>query len=182
MINSAIFWVFPSFLLSSVVSLTATLDSGLSITSFGVTVDTFSLVASLEAHLQDTYGRSLAQRSSKRCLDSDYRLGFFSYAPYTTGCDPRKESQNWRLVGGALKTGSSQLATEGCLTCWSQAEDCFLYLMACRAPKAASQQFHVRIHASQLNLVKGTIGFSVHSGLYPGRCIGTAIYTLVGQF
>lgn len=157
---------------------TGALNPGTSVSAFGVTVETSVMIGRIEQKLRVRHssGVPLVIASSGSCLDSDFQSSARWYSLYPNVCDPVKQSQRWRLVDGVLRVGhkpESHAALEGdqaCLTCWSQLVGCYLYVSGCTNTQA--ERYFLRIHSAQIDLVRGRIYFSIHSALFPDRCIG----------
>ena len=170
--------LFACACLAICLGLTNAEDPGIFVQAFGTKIITVPFTDRINTLLSDKtiFGRQIRIRASDECIDSDWSLDASKgeFSPKPSGCNLNKFSQSIRVQNKVWTIGQ-QLAEHGgtwpCMACTTFTEDCNVEFIPCTHDR--NQRFFIRVHAPQIDLGDDRVFFSIHSSLYPKRCLST---------
>lgn len=165
---------------TSIVSTVSAEDPGIFVQALGTKILTVPFTDRINQLLSDRaiFGRQIRIRASDDCIDSDWATDKNDFSPKPASCNQNKFSQSVR-VHNKVWTIGQQLAEHGgtwpCLACTSFAEDCLVEFVPCTLDR--NMRFFIRVHAPQIDLGDDRVYFSIHSTLYPKKCLTSLFST-----
>ena len=120
---------------------------------------------------QNVYGRHIRLRGSDDCMDTEWDAERNDFTPKPAVCDMNKFSQSIRVKDKTWTVGQHLADQKSwpCMACKNYAENCLLEFVPCTFE--GNMRFFARVHPSQIDLSEERVYFSIHSTLYPKRCL-----------